>query len=91
MILAEEICNKQGNVLLPKGSELTIPLILSLKKHGINHAVISVEDSRTDEETAAELANMKIWLALLFRNSGESPELALLHELIVKYRSDKLI
>lgn len=90
MILAAEICNQQGNVLLPAGTELTISSILSLKKRSINHVVITIEDTRTEEEVAAKLANMKTWLDFLFRKCGENPELALLQELIFKYRSDKL-
>ena len=90
MTLAAAVCNERGDVLLQSGCELSESSLCSLRRRGILHVAILDEESRSEEELEAlrDVARQRI--GVLFRNAGQDAHLALLHNLVLEYRLERL-
>jgi hypothetical protein len=86
--LFEQVADRQGNVLLPAGAELTASLIRSLQRRGIE-TVIVVDDSVSQEALAQAREQASARLDTLFRNSSgrASDEL---RQMVLEYRLEQL-
>ncbi len=92
MLLADEVLDKQGHILLPAGTILTDQLIHSLENHGIQQVSITVPQS--EEQTRHEQAyrQQKIdRLTTIFRHSPDNPASLALRASIEKYRQAEAI
>ncbi len=70
MVLASELLDTQGMVLLPEGAVLTQAIIAAMPRHGVTILPVLRDDLNTverDVEEAARLARIER-LALLFRH-----------------------
>lgn len=90
MTLAAAVCNERGDVLLQSGCELSESSLSSLRRRGILHIAILDEECRSEEELEAERQIARERLSVLFRNAGNDVHLALLHNLILEYRLERL-
>ena len=90
MILSDDLLDRQGNVLLPRGVVLTEATLASLKRHGIDMLPIECAPlSEVDQE--AERENHRRRLAILFRTpkNGEaepSDATRTLHQYVARFR-----
>lgn len=86
--LYEQVSDRQGNVLLPAGAELTGSLIRSLERRGIE-AVIVVDEQVSPELLAQAREQVDARLAQLFsKSSGRAS--ATLRQLVLEYRMEQL-
>jgi hypothetical protein len=90
MQLAAAVCNQRGEVLLQAGCELSESALASLRRRGVGHIAVQVEDTRSEEELATERARVLDRLNLLFRNAGQDQHLASLYHLVLEYRLEAL-
>jgi hypothetical protein len=70
MVLASELLDTQGKVLLPEGAVLTAAMIAALSRHGVAILPVNRDNLSTverDAEEAARLARIAR-LAVLFRH-----------------------
>ena len=90
MILSDDLLDRQGNVLLPRGVALSESTLASLKRHGIETLPIECAPlSVVDQE--AELERHRQRLAILFRtpqNAVEAPSDAMrtLQQYVTRFR-----
>ncbi|MNR99669.1 hypothetical protein D3C72_309080 [compost metagenome] len=85
MVLADNLLDAQGQILLPKGAELTEQTIASLHRHDINSLRIFMGEL-SEEESAAQRTYLQARLTRLFRNSDDQDAAGLLHRYISKFR-----
>lgn len=85
MVLADNLLDAQGQILLPKDATLTEQTIESLRKHGVSSLRIFMGEL-SDEEKAAQRAYLKARIARLFRNSDDQDANGLLHHYIQEFR-----
>lgn len=86
--LYEQVADRQGNVLLPAGAELTGSMIRSLERRGIE-SVIVVDDSVSAEALAQAREEIGARLDQLFsKSSGRAS--AALRQLVLEYRLEQL-
>ena len=86
--LYEQVVDRQGNVLLPAGAELSAGLVRSLERRGIE-AVIVVDDSISAEALAQAREQAGARLDDLFsKSSGRAS--AALRQLVLEYRLEQL-
>ena len=90
MQLAAAVCNQRGEVLLQAGCELSESGLSGLRKRGVGHIVVQMADPRSEDELAAERAQVLDRLNLLFRNAGQDQHLASLYHLVLEYRLEAL-
>lgn len=90
MQLAAAVCNHRGEVLLQAGCMLSEAALSGLRKRGIGHVAVQVEDARSEEELAAERTKAQDRLNVLFRNAGQDEQLASLYHLVLDYRLELL-
>jgi hypothetical protein len=89
MVLAGEVCDRQGNVLLANGTALTDTLLQALARRGVDS--VRVEDDALSPEQLADLRErVEQRLAHLFRNPHPGAANALLREQISAYRMEPL-
>jgi hypothetical protein len=89
MVLAAEVCDRQGNVLLAQGTELSDTLLRSLERRGVES--VRIEDGGPSQEELAvlrEQAGQR--LAHLFRNQHEGAADVLLREQLAAWRMEQL-
>ncbi|MDB5918975.1 MAG: hypothetical protein JWR40_3209 [Massilia sp.] len=89
MILAAEVLDHQGSVLLSAGAALTEPLLTSMRRRGIDHVQV-VDDSVSAEELAHECERAGQRLAHLFRRPGTTKADALLQAQVRAFRMEPL-
>lgn len=71
MVLATELLDPQGHMLLPQGTVLTEAMLSHMPRHGISS--LPVEQEPMDPEALAAMqAVQRERLAYLFRKSGEA-------------------
>ena len=87
MVLAAEVLDHQGSVLLPKGAALTDSLLTSMRRRGIDSVQV-VDDGVSPEQLAAERERISARLAQLFRKQGAGRADALLREQLTSYRME---
>lgn len=88
MILSDDLLDKQGQVLLPKGVELTEQTIASLQRHGVESLRI-VTGELTEEEEAARYNHYRARIERLFRRLDDSQANGLLHHYVSNFRLGK--
>lgn len=94
MILSDAVLDDKGNILLPKGIELTSALLASLARHQIDTVAIA-EGGLSAEEASAQDHRRTARITYLFRQPGgleaapqsRSDADLLLHQFILHYRS----
>lgn len=92
MVLADEVLDKQGHVLLPAGTTLTKQLIHSLENHGIQQVSITVTQSEEQIQQEQAYHQKKLdRLATIFRHCPDNPASLELRSCIEKYRQAEAI
>lgn len=87
MVLADELLDKLGHVLLPAGTKLTQNMINSMEHHDVHQLSIVIEE--TQEEMLDDLATKqrkRDRLNIVFRHTPYSEPTATLKAYIEKYR-----
>lgn len=85
MVLAHDLVDTQGQILLPKGAVLTEKTIDSMLRHNIASVRIVIgELSKEEEALRVKKAHMR--LAYLFRGTEEKPVNHLLHQYVSNFR-----
>ena len=69
MILSDELLDKQGQVLLPKGAVLTAKTIALLPSHGISMLAVLRDDIAEGENARPDPCALEHRLAILFRKN----------------------
>jgi hypothetical protein len=89
MVLAAEVCDRQGNVLLAQGTELSDTLLRALERRGVDS--VRIEDDRfSQEELGALREQVAHRLAHLFRNPHAGTADLLLREQLTAWRMEQL-
>jgi hypothetical protein len=89
MVLAADVLDHQGSVLLPAGAPLSEQLLTSMRRRGIASVAI-VDDSVCAADLAAERERVAQRLAHLFRRPDAGPGHALLRAQLEAYRMEGL-
>ena len=74
MVLAEELIDVQGHVLLPQGTALTAAMLALMPRHGIEILPILISGVASDEELALQREQHKKRIARLFRKQDPDNE-----------------
>ncbi len=74
MILSDELLDKQGQVLLPKGAVLTTRTIALLPSHGVESLAVLAEASDMPERHPVDPALVERRMAELFRKTEPDSE-----------------
>jgi hypothetical protein len=90
MVLAQEVRNQQGQVLLQVGADLSASSISILIKRNIVHVSVWHEDDRSEEELAAERIKVTERINRLFRNTAADGTMGALRQMILDYRLEML-
>lgn len=89
MVLADNLLDKQGHVLLPSGTALTAAMISSIAHHDIHQlSILSDQTSESEHDNAGERQRKLDRLAILFRQTPYETPTSTLLAYIQKYRSD---
>ena len=88
MVLADEVCDRQGNVLLARGATLSEGLLAALRRRGVEGVRIE-DDSVSDEQLATERERVEARLAHLFRKQHGGKADALLRQQITAWRMER--
>jgi hypothetical protein len=89
MVLAAEVLDHQGSVLLPAGAALSEQLLTSMRRRGIDSVRI-VDDSVSSAELEAERERVAQRLDHLFRRSDGGAAQAQLRAELSAYRTEEL-
>ncbi|MDE2585606.1 MAG: hypothetical protein KGN39_09425 [Betaproteobacteria bacterium] len=89
MCLADDLRDGNGQMLLPKGTELAESTLKSLARRGIEQVPVVVEAVVDEEALAARREAARQRLQHLFRLAQDSTSQALLH-LMLEYRTERL-
>ncbi|WP_317202943.1 hypothetical protein [Janthinobacterium sp.] len=87
MLLADDLTDANGTVLLPGGAALTEANLASLRRRGIESCRVAEAEAQEDEAARAQrhaLAQQR--LARLFRHSAEAEATPLLLHLLAAHR-----
>lgn len=88
MVLAEDMRDAGGNLLLKSGTALTESSLASLQRYSLStFAVVGEESDALDDTAARELIHQR--LAKLFRRWGNGAASGSLHDWISQYRLDE--
>lgn len=91
MHLAEPVRDRQGNVMLAAGTELTAAHVAALARRGIASVLILPERiPPSDQELAAMRRATEERLRHIFRKSLDTPTSAALFDVLLAYRLDHL-
>ncbi len=89
-VLAEDLLDKVGHVLLPAGVTLTDRMLLSIAQHDIHQ--LSVEDVDISEQEEQEnLQASLLRIEKLFRHTGDSAPANILKSYILHYRKGEVL
>jgi hypothetical protein len=89
MVLAAEVCDRQGNVLLAQGAALSDATLQALARRGIESVRIE-DDALSPEQLAVLRERVQHRLAHLFRNPHAGAADVLLREQLAGYRMELL-
>lgn len=90
MVLADDLLDKLGHVLLPAGACLTEAMLKSLNQHHVQQLSVLVEDlpgHEQDQVLASQIKRER--LDKLFRQGPYDAPTATLFSYLKKYRSDE--
>lgn len=85
-VLAVELCDARGTVLLPKGASVTEATLLGLRRRGIEALVLLVELPDDPEREAAASREIERQLRHLFRLAGNDAPARELQQMVGEYR-----
>ena len=95
MILSDELLDRQGQVLLPKGALLTAKTIALLPGHGIDMLAVLRSDEAASVEDKPDHGSIERRLAKLFRKNDPDNQddwaTAILRRYILDYRLEREI
>lgn len=74
MILSDELLDKQGQVLLPKGAVLSAKTIALLPGHGIDMLAVLRPEGEAEPAAPLDVAAIELRLARLFRKVDSADE-----------------
>ncbi|MCH8622987.1 hypothetical protein [Undibacterium sp. TS12] len=84
-VLAEDLLDKVGHVLLPAGVTLTERMLQAIAQHDIHQ--LSIEDTEISaQEEEADLRNKLARIETIFRHAGETEPANLLKSYVLHYR-----
>ena len=92
MVLASEVKNKHGNILLKKGNMLSEKHIMLLKSWGITKAdIVSVDKEQVEKRKIEELSSdlmisIEEGLKGLFPDDGDNPLMQEIYRIVKKFR-----
>ena len=89
MVLAGDLKDANGGVLLPDGATLTDANLNSLRRRGIEHCMVLLDEAEAAEDPAARalrLEHARLRLAKLFRGCAGDEASVLLLQLLTTYR-----
>lgn len=86
MVLAQDVCDAGGGRLLAQGAELSDATIASLRRRGVDHAMVAVEVILTPEQRVAREAEIRRRIEQLFRKAGNDSMLLKLRATLLQYR-----
>ena len=90
MLVARELRNDDGQVLVQGETILSESLIAALLRRNVGHVSVFQEDERSDEELQAERIKVTERLAQLFHNVPQDGVMGTLHRVVLEYRLEKL-
>lgn len=85
MVLAEDLLERMGHVLLPAGAALTSGMLKSLAQHDI-HLLAIVDSGESAEEASADPEQQLARLDQLFRQGAHTEPTATLYHYVRNYR-----
>lgn len=88
MVLADDVCDARGAVLLPKGASLTDAVLTGLGRRGVETLPVLVAPTLTDDELAARREQQARRLDHLFRLAGNDRPARELKRLISLYMQE---
>jgi len=89
MVLADELLDKMGHVLLPAGTQLTQNMINSMEHHDVHQLSIVIEETEEEkQEELAERQRKRDRLAIVFRHGPYQAPTSTLMSLIAKFREE---
>ncbi len=95
MVLAEDLCLADGNLLLPKATVLTETHLANLRQRNVSEIVIEPTrpqqpsaQNEAEREVACETARSEV--ATLFRNATADPVNLALRQAVLEYRLEKI-
>lgn len=86
MVLAREVRNADGQVLLQGETVLADASISALLRRHVSHIFVFQEDERSDEELQAERARVAERIERLFCNVPQEGTMGTLRQMILEYR-----
>lgn len=89
MVLAADVLDHQGSVLLPAGAPLTEALLTSMRRRAID-SVSVVDDAISSEDLARERERVDARMAKLFRDPAQNEANGLLRAELTAYRMESL-
>lgn len=85
-VLADDVCDAGGSVLLPRGSAVTEAHLQGLRRRGVESLCVLVAVAEDAEEGAARAARVEARIDHLFRQAGDNPAARDLRQRILDYR-----
>jgi hypothetical protein len=86
MVLARDVLNPQGQILLQAKAELSESSITSLLRRNIGHVCVFQDDQRSEQELAAERLNVMERIDVLFHGVAQDGIMGALRQMILEYR-----
>lgn len=86
MVLATDVCDEGGQVLLSEKTGLTAARIASLAKRGVGVVQIEEEKTMTEEEVEALRTEVRERVERVFRHAGDDAVMMRLKEVVQAYR-----
>ncbi|MDZ4201049.1 MAG: hypothetical protein U1C96_02770 [Gallionella sp.] len=90
MVVAREVRNADGQVLLQTGTTLSESSMSALLRRNVGHISIFQEDTRSAEELQAERARVVERINHLFGNVPQDGTMGMLRQAILEYRMEAL-
>ncbi len=88
LLLAEDVCDQQGNCLLASDSILTEKKLSSIQTRHIDGFLIWQEQTLSKSEIIEQREAITARLAHRFRQMQDNPEMIRLHALLLTYRTE---
>lgn len=87
MVIASDVTDAQGGVLLPRGTVLRDPLLAALRRHNITGLTIVPEAQAGGADS--RMAVLRERVEWLFRKRGDSALMRQLERAVLDYRAGK--
>ncbi len=87
MLLADDLLDKQGHMLLPAQTSLSAAMLTSIAHHGIHQLPIQVEGISAEQQEAERQHDIQR-LTQIFRLNAQSEANQALYHYLLKYRKE---